>query len=126
MSRHVPLGGDSNDAGQGQEGNRPAQNARLSTPGSLSTQGYQGGDGASDFLGLDAEVGGNSGAFGMMVQANAAPEAEAAPEPSAWVETERARGGDVRDTAFRRAQQAVADVQPAADDEADLHGSWSE
>jgi hypothetical protein len=130
MPRHEPLGGDSYDAGQAQEGNRPAHNARLTTPGSLSTHGYQGGEGASDFLGLDAEVSGSSSAFGMMAQAHAEP--EAAPEPSAWVETEssRAPSAGVRDTAFRRAADAVAaepqDEEPEAQEEADLHGSWSE
>lgn len=127
MSRHEPLGGDSYDAGQAQEGNRPAQNARLTTPGSLSTDSYQGGAGAGDFLGLDAEVGGNGSAFGLMAEPEAAP-AEA-PEASAWVETSR-----VRERAAAAAEEAYdesAEEGVEGDDsdaalEGDVHGSWSE
>lgn len=118
MSELEPLGGDSFDAGLPQEGNRPAQNARLSTPGQLPNQGYQGAEDAGDFLGLGAEMEGG-GAFDLMADTGAAqhaqPETDYADEPqqSAWVDTE---------------PEAYAD-EPAIegyDEEPEVHGSWSE
>lgn len=123
MSRHQPLGGDANDAGQAQEGNRPAQNARLSTPGTLSTQGYQGGESAGDFLGLEAEMGASSGAFGLMADPGV-QESESEPEPSAWVETD-----GVRERVEEEYEDDGQDESPHVDEEGegeDLHGSWSE
>jgi hypothetical protein len=39
------------------DGNRPANNARLSTPGTVGSNSFQGGSGAIDFLGLGEELG---------------------------------------------------------------------
>ncbi len=39
------------------DGNRPANNARLSTPGTVGSNNFQGGSGAIDFLGLGEELG---------------------------------------------------------------------
>jgi ribonuclease E len=39
------------------DGNRPANNARLSTPGTVGSNSFQGGAGAIDFLGLGEELG---------------------------------------------------------------------
>ena len=39
------------------EGNRPAHNARLSTPGAMGAGSVPAGEGAGDFLGLGEELG---------------------------------------------------------------------
>lgn len=56
----------SNEQSEDQEfqpsGNRPAQNANLSTPGAVN-QDWKNSEGATDFLGLDAELGGSQQNF---------------------------------------------------------------
>ncbi|HVS19749.1 MAG TPA: hypothetical protein VMT18_14180 [Planctomycetota bacterium] len=142
MSELEPLGGESNAAGQPQEGNRPAQNARLTTPGHLSNQGYQGAADADDFLGLGVEMDARGEAFELLAD----PAAEPAPEPSAWVETAPGRAftgsqsaadfdvdADETDEASAEhgadeAEDADAEFSHGATYDSDEHpyGSWSE
>lgn len=135
MSRNEPLGGDSSDALPAHEGNRPAQNARLATPGMLSIPGPAGSEGAADFLGLDAEVSGGMGAGELM--ADAAPQVEepqeTQPEPSAWVESrsvpESAEHADFEDEELapgETSDDAAGYDDGEVEEAASPHGSWSE
>lgn len=132
MSRHESHSGDAQDGGSAQAGNRPAQNARLSTPGMLSIPAPAQRDGASDFLGLDAEVGGSMDVSQLMSHGevqSAEPEI-AERQPSAWVETQVAHERIVADTGQEFPEQEPSDDVGYEDSSAQPsdspHGSWSE
>lgn len=64
MSNHKGFGSQQRDGAEGEAelgnetpvGNRPASNARISTPGAVRSGTWQGGNAASDFLGLNQEL----------------------------------------------------------------------
>lgn len=87
------------------QGNRPANNARIATPGAITAPGWQGSDSAGDFLGLNQDLA-NEPAAATLQPAPATPTATTpAHEGESWLfqaqdpEPEEVHVGDVEEEA---------------------------